>query len=178
MRTYEGQGVNAEAETIVPPVHTRCAIRNEYRKMMNSRNANMFGAAPSGRNVAGPPLSPIDSVTELRDTLLRAAPSITLLLSMSSSSSSLPAAARSTLVSDSVTYRFRFWNSTFATFVLPTKLHERISLYDFVMFGANPSRFSVPCRVGVNKKKKKKKGKEKDKEKEMQTVMNGFMHNT
>uniref|UniRef100_A0A182UGV0 Uncharacterized protein n=1 Tax=Anopheles melas TaxID=34690 RepID=A0A182UGV0_9DIPT len=99
--------------------------------MMNSRNANMFGAAPSGRNVAGPPLSPIDSVTELRDTLLRAAPSITLLLSMSSSSSSLPAAARSTLVSDSVTYRFRFWNSTFATFVLPTKLHERISLYDF-----------------------------------------------
>uniref|UniRef100_A0A182KJ45 Uncharacterized protein n=1 Tax=Anopheles christyi TaxID=43041 RepID=A0A182KJ45_9DIPT len=56
--------------------------------MMNSRNANMFGAAPSGRYVAGPPLKPIDSVTELRDTLLRAAPSITLLLSISSSSSS------------------------------------------------------------------------------------------
>uniref|UniRef100_A0A182J2L7 Uncharacterized protein n=1 Tax=Anopheles atroparvus TaxID=41427 RepID=A0A182J2L7_ANOAO len=118
-----------------PPAYVT-AIRNEFRKMMNSRNANMFGSAsplPWGRKEAGrAPLRPIDSVTELRDTLLRAAPSITLLLSMSSSSSSSSmSSGSSTPVSGSVTYRLRFcMTTTLATFVLPTKLHERMILYD------------------------------------------------
>uniref|UniRef100_A0A182MAQ3 Uncharacterized protein n=1 Tax=Anopheles culicifacies TaxID=139723 RepID=A0A182MAQ3_9DIPT len=79
------------------------AIRNEFSTMINSSDAIIFGTLANGRNVAKPALRPIDSVTELRDTLLRAAPSITLLLSMSSSSSPASTPVRSTLVSDSVT---------------------------------------------------------------------------
>jgi hypothetical protein len=87
------------------------------------------------------PLKLIDSVAELRDTLLRAAPSMILLLSSFSSSVNVrPGAA---FVSDSVTYRFRlWWLSVFF------KLHVDGCDHVFVMFGLYESIDSVPWKDG------------------------------
>lgn len=145
-----------------PYTSATVAIRNEFRKMINSKYATIWtGRPPVATSRELPRARPIDSVAELRDTLLRAAPSITLLSSPPSSWSGSRSESLSpdwpTLDSDSVTYRFRlFWKYTLARLGPPClpplfllrKLQLLGSLYDLVMLGANPSRLSVPCEEG------------------------------